>query len=66
MSMTFAAHDKFFMDEADEELALQELSDEEILMAFFRDGCDIDGTPLLMQGAHEGSLFSSGNGGLLH
>jgi hypothetical protein len=66
MSMTFAAHDKFFMEEADEEISLKELSDEEILMAFFRDGCDLDGTPMLMPGSHEGSVFSSNRNVLLH
>jgi len=35
-------------EEIDEELGAADLTDEEILMAFFRDGCDLDGTPLLM------------------
>lgn len=35
------------IDDADE-LLNANLSDEEILMAFLKDGCDLDGTPLPM------------------
>jgi hypothetical protein len=47
------------MEEIDEELNGLALTDEEILVAFFRDGCDVDGTPLLMPDAH-GIIFSNG------
>jgi hypothetical protein len=43
-------------EEFDEEVLGLHLTDEEILTAFFRDGCDVDGTPLLMPDAN-GIIF---------
>jgi hypothetical protein len=36
------------IDEVDDDNYDAHLSDDEILMAFLSDGCDLDGTPLLM------------------
>lgn len=36
------------MDDADDESFGAHLGDNDILMAFLSDGCDLDGTPLLM------------------
>lgn len=40
--------DRRTMDEVDEDSYGDHLSDDDILMAFLSDGCDLDGTPLLM------------------
>jgi len=47
-TITTPTFDDPCMEEIDEELGGASLTDEEILLAFFRDGCDLDGTPLLM------------------
>ena len=44
----FPSADHRVIDEADDDIYDAQLSDDEILMAFLSDGCDLDGTPLLM------------------
>jgi hypothetical protein len=56
VTITTPAFEDTCVEEFDEEVHGLHLTDEEILTAFFRDGCDVDGTPLLMPDAN-GIIF---------
>jgi len=51
MNQISATLDEPRLDDFDEDIGDPDLTDEQILVAFLRDGCDLDGTPLLMRDA---------------
>jgi len=51
MNLIPATPDDPRLDDFDEDIDDFDLTDEQILMAFLSDGCDLDGTPLLTQDA---------------